>query len=73
VESVELLEYVNRITEVVDRVLGQVPRISVLASLCFYNVTEATNSEDIVYELFRFVVSFSRYNRRRFRELLTVY
>jgi len=44
VDSIELLEHVDRVTEVVDRVLGQVPRISVPAGLYFNNITEATDS-----------------------------
>jgi len=44
VDSIELLEHVDRVTEVIDRVPGQVPRISVLAGLYFNNVTEATDS-----------------------------
>jgi len=73
VDPIELLEYVDGVAEVVDRVLGQIPRISVLAGLCFDNVAEATNSDDIVNEPFGFFVSFGCFYRRRLRELLTLY
>jgi len=43
------------------------------AGLYFNNVAEATNSDNIVNELFGFFVFFGYYYRRRLRELLTLY
>jgi len=54
---IELLEYIYRVTEVIDRVPSKVPRVSMLISLGLNSLIHFTYRNNIVNYPFCFVVT----------------
>jgi len=62
VAVVELLEYIYRVTEVVDRVPSEVPRVSMPISLGLNSLIYFTYRDNVVNYLFYFVVTLYSLN-----------
>jgi len=60
---VKVIEYIYRVAEVIDRVLSEIPRVTMLVGLGLNSLVYLTYRDDVVNYLFRFVVTFYSPNR----------
>jgi len=60
---VKLLEYIYRVTEVIDRVLSKIPRVTIPVGLSLNSLIYFTYRDDVVNYLFGFVVTLYSPNR----------
>jgi len=69
---VKVIEYIYRVTEVIDRVPSEIPRVTIPVSLGLNSLIHLTYRDDVVNHLFRFVVTFYSPNRWWLSKFLTL-